>query len=138
MKSASRGFISGCVVWVLVFGVLSSCLGLVGAGVGAATAQAGFVVETVGGRMCPPETTPDLYTYQSYTVDERGVRMPATAYELICVDPAGNTVANLGPTWAFIWSGILGAAGLLLAAILSALAAAPLGAMLGRAFAPKA
>lgn len=135
MKSASRGIFSGCVVWVLVFSVLSSCLGLVGASVGAATAQTGFVVETVGGRMCPPDTTPDLYSYATYNAIEN---RESTAYELICVDATGNTVINLGPTWAFLWAGILGVAGLLLAVILSAMVAAPLGAMLGRLFAPKA
>ncbi len=133
MKSTSRGIVSGCIVWVLVFSVLS-CLGLVGAGVGAATAQTGFVVETVGGRMCPAGTTPDLFSYESYMVDERGVRMPSTAYELICVNATGETVVNLGPTWAFIWSGILGGAGLLLAALFSALVAAPMGAWIGRKF----
>lgn len=131
MKSVSRGCAPGCMVWVLVFSVLSLCLGLIGLSTGAVTAQTGFVVETIGGRMCPADTTPDLYTYATYDVLEN---RNSTAYELICVDSSGNTVVNLGPTWAFIWSGILGAAGLLLAALLSAVVAAPVGAWLGRRF----
>ncbi len=134
MKSASRSLFSGCVVAVFIFSVLGMCLGLVGASVGAATAQTGFVVETVGGRMCPPNTTPDLYSYTTYDVIEN---RNSTAYELICVDSAGETVVNLGPTWAFIWSGIVGLAGLVLAVVISALVAAPLGALLGRLFAPR-
>lgn len=60
MKPNSMGMVSGCIVWFLIFSVMSTCLGLVGASVGAVTAQTGFVVETVGGRMCPPDTTPGL------------------------------------------------------------------------------
>ncbi len=117
--------------WVLVFSVLSGCFGAVAVGAAAPTAQTGFVVETVGSRMCPPDTTPDLYSYTRYDVIEN---RDSTAYELICVDAAGETRVNLGPTWAFIWAAILGGVGLLLAAILSALVAAPAGAWIGRRF----
>jgi hypothetical protein len=128
------GLASGCVAWFVLFGLISACLVPVGLMSAGFTSSSAFVVETVGGYLCPAGTTPDLYTYATTIRDERGVDMPATGYELICVDASGETVVNLGPTYAFIWTGGLGFAGAVVAAILSIFLAGPIGVFVGKRF----
>ncbi len=131
------GLASGCIAWFVLFGIISTCLvpvGLMSAGV---TSQTDFVAQTMGGYMCPPETTPDLYLYATTIRDERGVDMPATGSELICLDSNGETVVNLGPTYAFLWTGALGIAGALIAAILAIFLAGPIGVFIGKRFGRK-
>jgi hypothetical protein len=132
------GLASGCIVWFILFGVISTCLipvGLMSAGF---TSGTDFAAQTVGGYLCPPETKPGLYTYSTTIRDERGVDMPATGYELICLDASGETVVNLGPTYAFIWTGALGLAGAVIAAVLSIFLAGPIGIFFGKRFGKKA
>lgn len=133
-----KGLAIGCLVWFVLFGIISTCLvpvGLMSAGV---TSGTDFVAQTVGVYLCPPETQPGLYTYSTTIRDERGVDMPATGYELICMDANGETVVNLGPTYAFIWTGALGVAGAAIAAVLSIFLAGPIGIFLGKRFGKKA
>jgi hypothetical protein len=54
-----------------------------------------------------------------------------------CVDENGNLVKDLGPTYAFLWTGLLGGVGIVLAAILAFLLAAPAGALIARVFQKK-
>jgi len=133
-----KGMAVGCIVWVVLFSAMCSCLAPVGMMTAGFTSQTDFVVETVGGYLCPEGTKPGLYTYATTIRDERGVDMPATAYELICLDSNGETVVNLGPTFAFIWTGVLGLAGLALAAIFAFLLAGPAGVFVSKRFGSKA
>lgn len=133
-----KGLAVGCIVWVLLFTVMGACLVPVGLMVAGFTSQTDFVVETVGRYLCPEGTTPGLYIYATTIRDERGVDMPATASELICLDASGETVANLGPTYAFLWSGVLGVVGAVVAAVVSILLAGPIGAVIGRRLGRKA
>ena len=138
MKSTSTGMASGCVVWVIVFSLLGSCLCPLGLMTAGFTSQTDFVTQTVGSRLCPKDTAPELYSYDTMSPpDEYGVSRPATAYELICLDANGQTVVNLGPTYAFIWTGMLGIAGLILAAIVAVLLAGPAGILAARVFGRK-
>lgn len=131
------GLASGCIAWFVLFGLISACLVPVGLMTAGFTSSTNFVIDTVGGYLCPPETKPDLYTYATTIRDERGVDMPATGYELICVDASGETVVNLGPTYAFIWTGVLGIAGAIVAAIVSIFLAGPIGVFFAKRFGRK-
>ena len=127
-----KGTAAGCIVGVILFVLLSACLlpaGLMAAGF---TSQSDFAVKTIGGYLCPAGTTPDLTSYATTILDERQVEMPATAYELICVDASGQTLVNQGPTYAFIYTGLGGAAGLLLALVLALIFSAPAGLLAAR------
>jgi len=132
-----KGMAVGCLVWFVLFGFISACLVPVGLMSAGFTSETDFAVQTVGGYLCPPETKPGIYTYATTIRDERGVDMPATGYELICLDESGETVVNLGPTYAFIWTGVLGLAGALLAAVVAILLAGPVGLFVGKRFGRK-
>ena len=136
MESAKTGTISGCIVWAIVFSVLCACLFPVTMVIGSITSTltGDSVARILGPRLCPQNSTAEIYTYETTTTDENGFETPSTAYEMRCVDAAGNLVKDLGPTYAFIWTGLLGAVGLVLAAILAFLLAAPAGAFIAKVF----
>ena len=136
MKSASTGALSGCIVWVIVFGVVSMCLcpmAMAVAGVTSAV-SADFVAQTVGPMLCPPNTTPKIHTFATTSTDENGFESPATGYEMYCVDANGELVQNAGPTYAFVWIGLLALLGIVASALLAFLLAAPAGVLAARFF----
>lgn len=132
-----KGTAAGCIVGVILFGLFSACLFPAGIMAAGFTSQSDFAVQTIGRYLCPAGTTPDLISYATTILDERQVEMPATAYELICVDAGGQTVINHGPTYAFIYTGLVGAAGILLALILALIFSAPAGILAARLFGGK-
>lgn len=132
------GLVSGCVVWVLLFLITSSCLIPIGLFSASVTSHTDFVIQTMGGFMCPSETTPAEYTYSTTIWDsDLGASVPATGYELICVDASGQTVVNLGPTYAFVWTAAMGLAGAFVAVVLSILLAGPIGMIFAKKFGRK-
>ena len=136
MKSASTGALSGCIVWVIVFGVLSMCLcpmTMAVAGVTSAV-SADFVAQTVGPMLCPANTTPKIHTFATTSTDENGFESPATGYEMYCVDANGELVQNAGPTYAFVWIGLLAMLGIVVSALLAFLLAAPAGVLAAKFF----
>lgn len=139
MKSAKTGALSGCIVWVLVFSILCACLLPVTMVVGSVTSTVtgDSVARILGPRLCPAGSTAEIFTYATTTRDENGFEMPSTAYEMRCVDTSGNIVKDLGPTYAFVWIGLLGVVGLILSAVLAFLLAAPAGALIARVFQKK-
>ena len=139
MKSAAAGTVSGCVVWMIVFGVLSfMCLpiALVGAPVGSMTIESspGFVADILGPYFCPKDSTAEIVTRATTIVDSSGVRRPATAHEMQCVDSNGNVVREPSPdflfVWVGIWLGIFAVAELILSALIAFLLAAPAGVLI--------
>jgi hypothetical protein len=136
MKSASTGALSGCIVWVIVFGLVSMCLCPISTMVAGVTSavSADFVAQTVGPALCPANTTPQIHTFETTTTDENGFESPATGYEMYCVDENGELVQNAGPTYAFVWVGLLGLIGLIISALLAFLLAAPAGVIAARFF----
>ena len=134
MNSTRAGTLSGCLVWLVVFGLLCMCLFPVAMVTGSitSTVSADFVARTLAPYLCPPETEPEIFTYETTTTDENGFETPATAFEMRCVDGEGEIVKDLGPTYAFLWIGLLAAAGLILAAVLAFVLAAPAGALAAR------
>jgi hypothetical protein len=128
------GAASGCLVWLLTFFVVSLCLCPVAAMVGGITSatNAGDVAGLVGPWLCPADTTPEIFSYQTTITDESGFESPATGYELHCLSATGELVRNVGPAYAFAWVGLLAAAGLVLAAALAVVLAVPAGALIAR------
>ncbi len=124
MKSATTGAVSGCVVWMIVFCVLSACLLPVAIPVGSFAIELSpdFVTDILGPYLCPQDSTAEIVTRQV-----TGVRTPATSYNMQCVDSNGNVVREPSPDFAFIWLGILAVTGLILSALIAFLLAAPAG-----------
>ncbi len=130
MKSAAAGTVSGCVVWMLVFCVLSTCLFSVALPLGSITTTSEFVVDIMGPYLCPPESTGEIITHPSTSTDSNGNPISSTAYEMQCVDANGTVVQAPSPAYAFVWLGVLAVAGLLIAVLLAFVLAAPVGVLI--------
>jgi hypothetical protein len=130
MKSAAAGTASGCVVWMIVFCIMSMCSLSAVMAVGAFTTTADFTVQIMGRYLCPPNSTAETITHPSTSTDSSGHTIPSTAYEMQCVDAEGNIVRAPSPDYAFIWLGILAAAALLLSVLFAFLLAAPAGVLI--------
>ena len=132
MKFTKAGTVSGCIVWILVFCILSACL-LPGAMmIGGFTSVSNFAMRTVGTIICPDGTTAESYSYATTTTDEYGNSQPSTAYEIHCVDASGTTVKEDPILYAFLWIGIFVLIGLGIAALLAFALAAPVGMLIAR------
>ena len=131
MQSAATGTVSGCVVWMLVFCILSTCV--LSAGVPLAglvlSFNHDFMAKTLEPYLCPPESTAEIVTHASST---DGGRRPATSYAMQCVDANGNVVKEPSPDYFFIWLGVLGIIGLILSALTAFLLAAPAGVIVAK------
>ena len=134
MKSATTGTVSGCVVWVIVFCILSTCITPVAFGIGGATSASDFAIQTMGRYLCPEGSTAQSYSYATTTTDEFGNRQPSTAYVLQCVDSSGEIVKEDPITYAFVWMGIIVLIGLVLTGLLALVLAAPAGVIIGKLF----
>jgi hypothetical protein len=134
MKSATTGTISGCVVWLLVFGVLGMCLVPVAMMIGGFTSGTQFAVSTVAPIICPQDSTGKVFSYATTSMNDNGTIVPATAYELHCMDGAGQTVKEDPIVFAFLWEGIAATAALILAGLLAFMLAAPAAVLAGRLF----
>lgn len=87
-----------------------------------------------GNIICPDETKPESYSYQTTTADEFGNTQPSTAYELHCIDQNGEVVKEDPITYAFLWIGGFAFVGLILSGILAFALATPAGVLIGRLF----
>ena len=132
MKSVKTGAVSGCVVWVLLIGVISSCILPCFFVVGSITSFSDYAIRTTGGFLCPEGSQPESYSYATTSTDEYGNSHPSTAYELHCVDAGGEVVKTDPIVYAFLWDGIFAIVGFLIAIGLSFLLAAPAGALIAK------
>lgn len=134
MKSASTGALSGCLVWVITFVALSTCLCplAVTAGTIMSFANGDFVAHLVSPYLRPPGSTGKIHTFETTSTDDNGNSVPTTGYEMICVDSSGTEVANTGPAYSFLWIGIASLIGLLMAGLLAIVLAVPVGAYIAR------
>jgi hypothetical protein len=132
MKPAKTGAFSGCIIWFIVFGLLSSCLLPAAMMVGGFTSVTNFAMQTVGPFVCPNGTTVESRTYATTTNDEFGNPQPSTAYVLQCVDANGTVVKEDPVLYAFIWIGGLALIGLVIAVLLAFALAAPAGILIAR------
>ena len=134
MKSATKGTLSGCFIWFIVFSLLSICLVPVSMAAGMMTSINGFAVKTTGGFICPDGTSADTYLYATTTTDENGNSQPTNVYVLKCVNANGETVKEDPVLYAFIWVGMIAGIGLILAGILAFAFAAPASVLITRFF----
>lgn len=131
MKSATTGAVSGCVVWMIVFCVLSACLVPVATMVGVVTSTSSlsidFVADNLGPYLCPPDSTAEILTERTSGVDNDGHRYDSTAYEMQCVDSNGSVVQEPSQGYVIFWLGLLAAIGLIVSVLIAFLLAAPAG-----------
>jgi ABC-type glycerol-3-phosphate transport system permease component len=132
MKNSTAGTLSGCVVWIVVMGIVLSCILPVFFIIGSFTSFSEYAVTFTGKYVCPAGTTPQGYTYETTTTDEYGHQQPAIAKELHCIDQAGTVVKNDPIVYAFLWIGIFALLGLILSGILAFALAAPAGVLVTR------
>ena len=132
MKPARTGTISGCIVWMIAFGVIGTCIFPVAALVGGLSSGSDPALSIVGPMVCPENTTPKIHTYATTTFDENGFERPATGYELQCLDINGKVVKTDPVVYSFIWIGIIAVIGFILTGILAFAFAAPAGMLITR------
>ena len=132
MKITKTGTASGCIVWIIVFGILSSCFLPAATMIGGFTSVSNFAMQTIGPLICPEGTVGQSYSYATTTTDEFGNSRPSTGYELHCVDTNGEVVKKDPVLYVFVWMGIIAAIGLVIAALLALALAAPAGMLIAR------
>lgn len=132
MKNRTAGTLSGCVIWIVVAGILGSCIIPILSVVGSVTSFSQYAINTTGNYLCPEGTTPESYTYDTTTTDDFGNPQPATGVELHCVDQNGNVVKKDPVLYAFIWIGVFMLIGLIISGILAFVFAAPAGVLITR------
>lgn len=130
MKSTRTGTVSGCVIWMIVFCIMSMCVVPVTSMIGGFSSGTDFAVSKVGPLVCPENTIPKIHTYATTSRDDNGFETPATGYEIQCFDASGEIVKTDPVAFAFIWIGILAAIGLILTGILAFVFAAPAGVLI--------
>lgn len=123
MVQSPNRLLVGCLIGFVVFLVLSSCLVPVGMLAGGFTMffSEDLITSSLGQLMCPANTIPEIISYDSVRMDEDGFERPSTTLEMVCKTPDGNTVTNLGGSYALIWNGIFILVGLILSLILAIL-----------------
>jgi hypothetical protein len=132
METIKTGTASGCVVWIILFCLLGSCLFPAAMLAGGFTSVTNFAMQTVGTFICPEGTAGQSYSYATTTTDEFGNPQPSTAYELHCVDSNGEVVKKDPVLYAFLWMGGIVLIGLVIAALLAFVLAAPAGVLIAR------
>ncbi len=128
MKSTKAGAVSGCVVWLIVFGLLGACLVPMGTMIGGFTWMTNFALQTLEPLICPEGTTARFRTYATTSTDNQ----PSTAYVMQCVDASGNVVKEDPVAYAFVWVGLFAGMGLIASAVLAFALAAPAGMLVSR------
>jgi ABC-type antimicrobial peptide transport system permease subunit len=125
---------AGCLIWLITFIILAGCLTPIGLIIGSitSTTHADFVATTLSPYLCPPGSQAIIRTYETTILDERHVAMPSLAYEARCVNEEGMIVKDLGPNYALVWTATLAGVGIVFAALLAVLLAAPTGALINR------
>lgn len=134
MRSATTGTVSGCVIWFIVFCLISSCLIPVALFIGGFTSVTDFAMQTVGQFICPEDTTVGYRTYETTSTDQYGNRQPSTAYVLQCLDENSEVVKEDSVGYAFLWMGGLVVISLIIAGALAFALAAPAGAVIAKLF----
>lgn len=120
MKSKATGTLSGCIVWIISFGMISLCILPIAMIIGGATSVSNFAMQRLAPVICPEGTTAESYSYASTT----------TAYEMHCVDASGTVVKKDPVLYGFLWIGIIAVIGLVIAALLAFTLAAPAGVLI--------
>lgn len=129
MSKTTTTAVSGCLIWFLLLSIIGSCIMPIFFMVGAFSSVSNFAIQTTGSWICPENTTPQTYTYETTSTDQYGNRQPSTAYVLQCVDSSGAIVKEDPVGYAFIWIGIWAVAGIIITGVLCFVFAVPGGMM---------
>jgi len=70
MKITKAGTASGCIVWIILFGILISCFFPAAMVIGGFTSVTNFAMQTIGPLICPEGTAGQSYSYATTTTDE--------------------------------------------------------------------
>jgi len=124
MKEATTGTISGCLVWIIAFGVISLCILPISVAIGGMTSITDFAVKQTGAIVCPDNTTPKIRSFATYGSG------PSTTSVLQCVDANGEVVMEDPVGFAFLWIGIIAVIGLILSGVFAFVLAAPAGVLI--------
>ena len=119
MKFSTAGTTLGCMLWLIVFGILSSCILPTTIVVGGLTAASDFALQTIEPMLCLEGTTAKLFSYETTTTDAFGHSQPSTIYELHCVYAKGVILKKDPILYASLWMGFVTAIGLSIAALLA-------------------
>jgi len=128
MKQATTGTISGCLVWIIAFGVISMCILPISMAIGGMTSITDFAIKQTGAIVCPDNTTPKIRSFATYGSG------PSTTSVLQCVDAGGDVVKEDPVGFAFLWIGIIAVIGLILSGVLAFVLAAPAGVLIAKLF----
>ncbi len=133
MKTIASRTAAGCLVWLLICGVISTCLLPVAtfAASLSSTIAADFVVQSIGPYLCPANSTPELVTSPTI-MRSKGRDVPATSFGMQCVDANGTVVREPSPDYAFYWIGLLMVGSLVVSGVLALLFTAPVSALIAR------
>ena len=129
--SAKAGTASGCLVWVVLVGVIGTCLLPVGLIVSVFTATSTAAANLVGPLVCPTTTHAIIEISNTAYQTELGAELPAVTREMVCVNDQGTVMARPAPLPDWIWLVFVTLALVLLAGLLSFALAAPAGVMIG-------
>ena len=123
MERKPNRFLVGCLIWLVGFLIISSCLVPAGMLAGGLTMffSEDLITSTVGTLMCPSSTVPEIISFETTRIDEDGFERPSTSFEMVCKTPDGNVVKNSGGLYALIWNGFFIALGIILSMILAAI-----------------
>jgi hypothetical protein len=132
MKQAKTGTVSGCLVWIIAFFAISTCLAPAAMVVGGFTSFTDVAIQQTGQFICPENTIPDVRSYATTTTDEFGNEQPSTAYVLQCKNANGEVVKEDPVGYAFLWIGMFVAAALVISGILAFVFAAPAGVLIAK------
>lgn len=126
MKQATTGTVSGCLVWIIAFGVISLCILPISFAGSMFTITSDFAIQQTGAIICPDNTTPEVRSFATYGSG------PSTTYVLECVNANDEVVMEDPVGFAFLWIGIIAVIGLALSAILAFVLAAPAGVLIAK------
>jgi hypothetical protein len=132
MKSSTSSAVPGCIVWIIMVSILTTCFMPLAFIMGGLTSSSSLAIQTTGKFLCPQDTNPQSYSYDTTRTDENGNTQPATAYELHCVDANGQIVKKDSVIYSFLWIGAFAMAGSILAVAISLPVAAPAGVLISR------
>ena len=132
MSKAKTTAVSGCVIWVLLISIISSCVLPVFFLGGMLSSYTTFATDITGKWLCPEGTTPHQNTYSTTSNDEFGNPQPATGFELQCLDDGGTVVKTDPIVYSFLWIGIWSLVGLIVAGVLTMIFAVPGGMLVTR------
>jgi hypothetical protein len=128
----TSGSVSGCVVWILVFALFSTCLLPVSIIASVFTTDTPIYVSILGPMFCKNDTKAIIKTEQTTMRNSNGIEEPALGASMVCVNSAGKIISEPAPLPTWTWNGLGLLAGLVIAALLALLFAAPLGVLVTR------